>query len=115
MNRIIGAGIMFGDMDAVRGIGRARAAGDEADTRSTREASLGQRHHRRPRLLTADEEFDGGVAQRVQGGQKRFARDAERPADPLNNELINEDLAAVSGERDGHELLFLGRPTAPAV
>ncbi len=104
---------MFGDMDAVRGVGRAGAAGDEADSRSTREASLGQRHHRSPRLLTADHDVDGGVAQRVEGGQIGFARDAVGPGDALNDELINEDLAAVSGGDDGHEFLFL-RETAGA-
>ena len=65
---------MFGDMDAVRGVASRRGHGDEATPGRPVEASLGQRHHRSARLLTADHDFDGGVAQRVEGGQIRLAR-----------------------------------------
>ena len=91
MNRIIGARVVLGDMDAVRGVGRARTAGDEADARPAGQAALGQRHHRRARLLAADDDLDRGIIHGVERGKIGFARDAIDPFDALGGELIDED------------------------
>ncbi len=79
-------------MDAVGGVGRAGSAGDEAHPRPPGEPPLGQRHHRRARLLPADGDRDRSVVQRVERGKVGFARHAIDALDPLGDELIDEDL-----------------------
>ncbi len=79
-----GRGIVFGDMHAMGGVGRARPPRDEADPRPAGQPTLRQRHHRRARLLPADRQRQRGVAHRVEGREVRTrpARNkcARRPA-----------------------------------
>ena len=88
------SGIVLGDVDAVRGVGRAGAAGDETHPRPAGQAALGQRHHRRPRLLAADDDLDRGIVHGVKRGKIRFARNAIDSLDPLGPELVDENLPA---------------------
>ena len=94
MNRIIGAEFVLGDMNAMRRVGRAGAAGDEADPRPSGEPPLGQRHHRRARFLPAHGHFDRRVVHGVEGGEERFAWNAVDALDPLRDELVDENLSA---------------------
>ena len=102
MKRIIGAEIMFGDMDAMCRVGRARPARNEAYSRSPCQSPYGQGRHRRPGLLTADYHLNCGVVQSVECGQIGFARYTVDVVDALNDELVDENLAARSRRCDGH-------------
>ena len=73
-------GIVLGDVDAVRGVGRARTARDEAHAGSAGQAAFGQRHHRRPRLLTADGDLDRRVRTMRRARQDRIRPECSRPA-----------------------------------
>ncbi len=99
--------IVLGDMDAVRRVGRAWTACDEANPRSPGQATLCQRRHRRPGLLTAYHDLDGRVVHCVERRQVGFARNAVNLRNGLNDELIDEKLAAGSRRCDGHEDRFL--------
>ena len=88
------SGVVLGDVDAVRGVGRARAAGDETHPRPAGQAALGQRHHRRPRLLSADDHLDRGIVHGVERGKIGFAGYTIDSFDPLGCELVDEDLPA---------------------
>ena len=88
--------IVLGDMQPMRGVGRAGAAGDEADSWPPGQAPFGQRHHRRARLLPADGQFDRRVVHGVEGGEVGFAGNAIDPLDPLRDELVDENLSARS-------------------
>ena len=96
MNRIIGAESCSAICSAMRGVGRAGAAGDEADSRPPGEPPLGQRHDRRARLLPADGELDRRIVHGVEGGEVGFAGNAIDPLDPLGDELVDENLSARS-------------------
>ena len=88
--------IVLGDMHAMRGVGRAGAAGDEADPRPSGEPPLGQRHHRRARFLPAHGDFDRRVVHGVERGEEGFAWNAVDAFDPLDDELVDENLSARS-------------------
>src|SRR5208282_6364935 len=96
------SGIVLGDVDAVRGVGRARTAGDEAYAGPAGQATFGQRHHRGPRLLTADGDLDRRVVHGVERGKIRLARNAVDPLDALGRELVDENLPAGAGTLNGH-------------
>ena len=89
--------ILHRDVDAGRGVGRARAARDEADAGPAGELAVGLRHHRRAALLAADRDGDRGVVQRVEHGEIALARHAEDVLDAVRRELVDEDLAAGAG------------------
>ena len=88
--------IVLGDMQPMRGVGRAGTAGDEADSRPPSKAPLCQRHHRGARLLPADGEFDRRIVHGVEGGEVGFAGNAIDPLDPLGDELVDQNLSARS-------------------
>ena len=86
--------VVLGDVKPVRGVGRARAAGDEADSRPSGEAPLRQRHDRGASLLAAHRKLDWRAGQGVESGEIGFARNAVDPFDSLGDELVDEDLSA---------------------
>ncbi len=90
-------GIMLGDMDAMRGVGCARAAGDEADSRPAGQPAFGQRHHRRPGFLAADRHLDRRIVERVERREIGLAGDAIDALDALNDKLIDENPPAGAG------------------
>ena len=101
--------IVLGDMNALRRVRRARAAGDEADSRPSGEPPLGQRHHRRAGFLAADGQFDRRVAHGVEGGEVGFARNAIDPFHPLRDELVDENPSARSQSLAQRRLLLIDR------
>ena len=81
-------------MDADGGLGRARAAGDEADPRSAGELPVRLRRVRRALLVTARDQADRRVVQRVEHGQVALARETEREVGAVQLELsVDEDPA----------------------
>ena len=69
----------------------------EADAGAAGELAVGLRHHRRAALLAADGDVDRGVVQRVEHGEVALARHAEEVIDAVDDELVDEDLAAGPG------------------
>ena len=90
-------GILPGDVDAGRGVGGARAAGDEDDARPAGDLADGLRHHRRAALLAADGELDRPVVERVERREIAFARHAEHVLHAVDEQLIDQDFAAGAG------------------
>jgi hypothetical protein len=91
--------ILPGDVNAGRGVGGAGAAGDEADARAAGELAVGLRHHGGAAFLAADGDRDGRVVQRVERRKIALARNAEDVVDPVDEKLIDENLAAGAGGR----------------
>ena len=87
-------GIMLRDVNPMRRVGRAGAPRHEADARPPGQAPLGQRHHRRARFLPAHRHVDRGIVHGVEGGEVGFAGNAVNALDPLDDELIDENLSA---------------------
>ena len=83
-------------MDPGGGVGRARAAGDEGDPGLAGQLALGLGHHGGPALLAADDRLDLALMQAIKGRQIALARNAEDPFDPLNAQLVHQNLAAVA-------------------
>src|SRR5580704_3137391 len=98
---------MFGYMDAMCRVCRARSARHEAYSRSPCQSPYGQCRNRGPRLLAAHHDLNCGVVQSVESGQVGFARYTVDVVDTLNDELVDENLAAGSRRCDGHEDRFL--------
>ena len=80
MNRIIGIGILHGDMDAGRGVGGAGAARHEADARLAGQPALAVGHHRGAAFLAADDGADRRIVQRVEHRRDSFRRARRRCA-----------------------------------
>ena len=100
-------GILEGGMQPDGGIGGAGAAGDEADAGAARQLAIGLGHVAGAALLPADDEADlvAGLEQRVEGGQIAFPRHAEGHVDPVDPQLIDQDLAAgAAAKRLGHRI-----------
>ena len=76
------------------GIGRARAAGDEADAGRSGELAHRLRHDGSAALLTAGRHRDRPVVERVKRGDIAFARHAKNMAHAVDDELIDQHLAA---------------------
>ena len=93
-NRIIGVEFLSRDMQAGRGIGRARPAGDEADAGPAGRLADRLRHHRCAALLAAHRQLDRAAIHAVERGDIALARHAEHMAHAMDDELIGEDLAA---------------------
>ena len=91
-------GILHGDVNARRRVRGARSARDEADAGPAGEPCVGVGHHRGAALLAADEHVDRGVVQRVENREIALAGHAGRAVDALDEELIDEDLAAAARE-----------------
>ena len=90
-------GIMLGDMDAMRGVGRARPARHEADSRPPGQPPLGQRHHRRAGFLAADRHLDARIVERVERCEEKLTGNAVDALNALNDELIDENPSASAG------------------
>ena len=94
--------VVFGDVDAVGGVGGSRPARDEADSRPVCQPPRRQRHHRRARLLPADRDLDAGIIERIERREIGFARHAIDPPDALFDELVDKNLAARAGNWGCH-------------
>ena len=86
--------IMFGDVDRVRGIHRARAARDEDDAWPSGQSRRCLGHERRAGFMPRDRQLDGRIVERVEHGQVGLAGHAEDVRDALRDQLIDEDLTA---------------------
>jgi hypothetical protein len=89
--------ILVGRVHADRGIGRARAAGDEADAGLAGQLAVGIGHERRAALLAVDDEADIGIVQGVEHVEVAFAGHAEGGVHAVDLEGIDQDLAAAAG------------------
>ena len=87
-------GIVLGDVDAVRGVGRARPARDEGDAGPAGEARRRFRHHRRAGLLPAHRHLRSTRHAARRARRDRFAGHAEHVLHALGGELVDEDLSA---------------------
>jgi hypothetical protein len=98
-------GILEGDMDSGAGIGRARAAGDEGDSRTSGHLPVRIGHVADPALLPANDRVDlGRVVKRVENREEALARHGEDSVATLDSQLIDEDASARSGAGAiGHE------------
>ncbi|MGC0388810.1 hypothetical protein ACVIU7_003897 [Bradyrhizobium liaoningense] len=94
--------ILHRDVDAVAGIGRAGAAGDEADAGAAGQLAIGFRHHRSAAFGPAYHDVDRAVMQRIERRQIALARHAGDALDALGDELIDQDLAPGAGVANGH-------------
>ncbi len=95
--------VVLGDMNPVRGVGRAGAPRHEADPGAAGQPAVGQGHHGGARLLTADGEGERRVAHRVERGEIGLAGHAIDALDPLGHQLVDENLSAGAGTRMSHE------------
>ena len=87
-----GVEFLAGNVDAGRGIGGARAAGDETNAGTAGRLAHGLGHHRRPTFLPAYGDGNVTVAKRIDGGEITFARYAEHMLDAVNAQLIDQNL-----------------------
>ena len=86
-------------MDAGRGIGGARPAGDETDAGPAGRLADRLGHHRRAALLPADRERDVAVMEGVERREIAFARHAEGVPHAMRDQLIDENFAAGPSSR----------------
>ncbi len=92
-----GGAVLHRGVDADRRVGRAGAAGDEADAGAAGELAVGLRGVGGAALLSAGDEVDlRRVVKRVERGEVGFAGYAEDAVAALGEELINKDAAAGS-------------------
>ncbi len=84
--------ILAGDVDAGRGVGGARPAGDETDARAAGRLAHRLRHHRGAALLPAHGNGNVAVVERVDRSEIAFARHAEHVLDAVNAQLIDQNL-----------------------
>jgi hypothetical protein len=75
-------------VDADRGLGGSRRAGDETDARAAGEPAVRLRHVRRAGLRPAGDEAQAGCL-RVE-----YVRDAERRVEPVREQLVGDEPAA---------------------
>ena len=86
---------------ADRRLCRAGTARDKADARLPGELPVGLGHVRGPRLVTAGDETDGAVAQRVENVDVALAGNAERQLRVVQRQLVDEDPPARAGAHSG--------------
>ena len=89
-------GILLGDVQAGRAVGRAGAAGHERDARAAGQLAGGLGHHHRPALLAADGHGDVAVMEGVERRQIALARHAEDVAHAVDQQLVDQHLAAAA-------------------
>ena len=89
-----GRRVLIGGVHSARGVRRPRAASDHADPRPAGELSVGVGHVRGADLVAAGDELDRSIVERVQHGQIALAGNAEGQLDPVDDELVDEELAA---------------------
>ena len=76
------------------GVRRPRASRDHADARPARELAVGVGHVGGADLVTAGDEPDRRVVERVEHGEVALAGHAERQLDAVDDELVDEELTA---------------------
>ncbi len=86
--------VLEGGVDAAGGVRRAGAARDHADARPAGELAVGVGHVRRADLVTAGDEADRRVVERVEHRQVALARHAEGDVHPVDHELVDEEPAS---------------------
>ena len=87
-----GERILARDMDARRGIGGARPAGDEADAGLAGHLADRFGHHAGATLLAADGDGEIGVVERIEHRQIALARHAEDVAHAVDVQLVDQNL-----------------------
>ena len=87
-------GILLRDVDAGRGVGGARSAGDEADAGAPGHLADRFRHHRCAALVAAYGDGDVAVVKRIEHGEIAFARHAEGVPDAVDDQLIDQHLGS---------------------
>ena len=92
-------------MHADRGIGRARAAGDEGDAGPAGQRAIGARHEAHAAFLPAHDEIDRRrVVQRVEHREEALAGHGEDAIAALQGELVDQDTAAGAGSVHGADI-----------
>ena len=86
-------------MHADRRVRRAGPARDEADARPAGELAVGVRHVRGAGLVAARDQADRRVVEAVEHREEALARDAEDRVGAVDDELVDEQLAAVRGSQ----------------
>ena len=81
-------------MQAGRAVGGAGAARHEGDAGPAGELADGLGHHHGPTLLAADRHGDVAVMERVERGQIAFTGHTENMAHAVDDELVDQHLAA---------------------
>ncbi len=81
---------------ADRRVRRARAARDDGDARPAGELAVGVGHVRRAGLVTARDQADRRVVEAVEHREEALARHAEDDVGAVDDELVDEQLAAVA-------------------
>ena len=89
-------------MDADGRMGRAGAAGDDADARATGELAVRLGHVRGGRLVPAGDQPDRCVVEPVEDVEETLARDAVGKLGAVHDELVDEQLAAPAGRLPLH-------------
>ena len=84
--------VMARNVDAGRGVGRARTARDETDARPPGRFAHRLGHHRGARFVTANGDRHLAVAQSVQHRQIAFTGNAENMAHAIGDQLIHKHL-----------------------
>ena len=90
-------------MHADAGVGRAGAAGDEADARPPGELAVRLGHEGGAALVAAGHEADAVavLVEAVQRRQEALARHAEHRVDALRHQRLHEGVAGESGRGRG--------------
>ena len=89
------------NVDACGRVGGARPARHKADARLPRELALRLGHHGRAALLAAHGNGDVGIVQCIEHGQVAFAGHAKQLLHAVDEELIDQYLAAGAGGYHG--------------
>ena len=85
-------GIVFGNVNARRGIGRTGRTRHENNTGTPRKPGAGIGHHRRAAFLAADRDCELRIMKGVQHREIGLSRHAEDMTRALHGKLIDEDL-----------------------
>ena len=87
-----GRRILLGDVDARRGIGRARPAGDEDHARPAGRLADGLRHHAGAAFLSANRHREVAVMERIEHREIALAGHAEHVLHAMDAQLIDQHL-----------------------
>ena len=86
--------VLVGRVDADRGVGCPRPAGDEADAGLARQLAVRLGHVRGGGLVPAGDEPDRRVVERVEHREIALAGNAERELDAVQRQLVDQHLTA---------------------
>ena len=84
--------ILARDVNAGRGVGGARSAGDEAHARPAGHLAHRLRHHRRAAFLAAHRDGNRAVMERIERREVALAGDAKYVLDAMDAQLIDQNL-----------------------